>query len=48
MKAMSRTFLPALAGIALLISAVGGASAQGLSAKLIGTYHFDLLGFSNF
>jgi hypothetical protein len=38
MKAMSKTFLPVLAGIALLISAVGGASAQGLSAKLIGTW----------
>ena len=38
MKALYKALLPLLAGIALLISAAGGASAQSLSAKVTGTW----------
>ena len=38
MKAMYKTLLPVLAGVALLISAASGASAQSLSAKVTGAW----------
>ena len=38
MKAMSRLLFPVMAGVAMLISAANSASAQGLSAKVTGTW----------
>jgi hypothetical protein len=38
MKTMYKTLLPVLAGVALLISAASGASAQGLSSRVVGTW----------